>query len=81
VAELGARLTHAYTPPRETLAATSSWLNFEALAARMVLAYPRVAFLPCTCGLHRGVATVATVLIGYEDVKVATEMTTRMRRS
>jgi hypothetical protein len=34
-----------YMPPHETLAATSSWLNSEALAACVE------AFDPCTCGL------------------------------
>jgi hypothetical protein len=68
------------TQPRETLAATSSWPNSEALAARVVLAHPRAAFHLRTCGLRRGVAVVAATLIGYDDVKVAAETAT-MRRS
>jgi hypothetical protein len=67
--------------PRETLAATYSRPNSEALAARMVLAHSRAAFHPCTCGLHRGVAAVVAALIGYDDVKVATETAIRRRRS
>jgi hypothetical protein len=74
------RLT-LYTPPRETLAATSSRLNSEALAARVVLAYSHMAFHPCTCGLFRDAATVAAVLVSSDDMKVATRMTTRMRQS
>jgi hypothetical protein len=46
-----------------------------------VLAHPRTAFHPYTCGLRRGAAAVATVSIDYDDVNVATEMTTRRRRS
>jgi hypothetical protein len=68
-----------YTLPRETLAATSSRPNSEALTACVVLAYPRAAFYPCTCGLRRGAAAVAVVLIGYDHVKVAVETTTRRR--
>jgi hypothetical protein len=70
------RLT-PYTPPRETLAATSSQLNFEALTACVVLAHPRVTFHPCTCGFHRDVDMVATALIDYDHVKVTVETTTR----
>jgi hypothetical protein len=66
-----------YTPSRETLAATSCRPNSEVLAVRVVLAHPHVSFHPCTCGFCRG----AAALIGYEHVKVATEMTTRRRRS
>jgi hypothetical protein len=33
------------------------------------------------CGLYRGAATVAVMLIGYDDVKVAAEMTARRRWS
>jgi hypothetical protein len=75
--EARARLTHAYMPPRETLADTSSRPNFEVLAARVVLAHPHAVFHPCTCGLRRGVAA----LIDYDNAKVAVEMTTRRRRS
>jgi hypothetical protein len=60
-----------HTPPRETLAA-ASWPNSEALAARVVLAHPCVTFHPYTCGLRGGTAVVATTLIGYDDVEVAT---------
>jgi hypothetical protein len=69
-----------YTTPRETLAITSSQPNSEDLAVCVVLVHPRVAFHPCTCGLHRGTATVVAVLIGYNDIKVAMETTTRTRR-
>jgi hypothetical protein len=65
----------SYTSPRETLADTFSRPNSEALAAYVVLAHPRVAFHPCTCGLSRGVAA----LIGYDDIKVVVDTTTRMR--
>jgi hypothetical protein len=68
-----------YTPPRETLAATSSRLNSEALAICVVLAHPRVAFHSCTCGLRRDVAAVAGALIDYDHAKVAVETTTRRR--
>jgi hypothetical protein len=50
--------------------------NSEALAARVVLAHPRKAFHPCTCGLHGGAATVAATLISYDDVEAAVGMTT-----
>jgi hypothetical protein len=50
------------------------------LAVCAVLAHSRAAFYPCTCGLHRGAATVAAVLIGYDDVKVADRTTTRRRQ-
>jgi hypothetical protein len=33
------------------------------------------------CGLCRDTVVVAAVLIGYDDIKVAVEMTTRRRRS
>jgi hypothetical protein len=55
-----------YSSPCETLAATSSWPNSEALAARVVLAYPHVVFHLCMCGLCRGAAVVAATLIGYK---------------
>jgi hypothetical protein len=67
--------------PHETLAVASSRSNSEAIAARVVLAHPRAMFHPCMCGLRRGTAVVATVLIGYDDVKVATKITTRRRQS
>jgi hypothetical protein len=76
---LGARLTHAYTSSRETLAAAFSRSNSEALAARVVLAHPHATFYSCTCGLRRGATTVAAVLIGYDDVNVAVETTTGRR--
>jgi hypothetical protein len=62
-------------PPRETLATASFRPNSESLAVRVVLAHPHVVFHPYTCRLHRGVdaAVVAAVaLIGYDDIKVAT---------
>jgi hypothetical protein len=56
----------------KTLATTSSsWLNPEALAACEVLAHPRVAFHPCTCGLYGGAGVVAATLISCDDVEVA----------
>jgi hypothetical protein len=75
--ELGARLTHAYTPPCETLAAASSRPNSESLATRVVLAHPSAAFHPCTCGFRRGVAMVAAMLIDYDDIKVVAMIITR----
>jgi hypothetical protein len=74
-------LSHAYTLPRETLAATSSRPNSEALIMHMVLAHPHTVFYSCTCGLRRGAGVIIVALIGYNDVKVAAEMTTRRRRS
>jgi hypothetical protein len=62
-----------HTPPHKTLAAAASQLNSEAPTAHVVLAHPRTAFHPCTCGLNRGVAA----LIGYDEVKVPTDTTTR----
>jgi hypothetical protein len=55
-----------YTPPCKTLAAASR-PNPEALAARMVLAHPRMMFHPYTCGLRGGAAAFAAMLIGYDD--------------
>jgi hypothetical protein len=55
-----------YTPPHQTLSAVYR-PSTEAQAARVVLAYPRVMFHPCTCGLHGGATTVAATLIGYDD--------------
>jgi hypothetical protein len=66
-----------YTTSRETLAITSSQPNSEDLAVCVVLVHPRVAFHPCTCGLHRGAATVVATLINYNDVKVVAETATR----
>jgi hypothetical protein len=78
----GARGTEdTYMPPHETLATTSSWLNSKALAMRMVLAHPRATFHPCTCRLRRGTAAVVATVIGYDDMEVATGMTTRRRWS
>jgi hypothetical protein len=68
-----------YTSPRETLAVASSRPNSESLAARVVLAHPRVTFHPCTCGFCRGAATVAAALIGYDDMEVVAGTAT-MRR-
>jgi hypothetical protein len=58
----------AYTSPPETLDATSSQLNSEALAVREVLAHPHMVFHPYTCRFHGGAATVAVVLIDYDDL-------------
>jgi hypothetical protein len=68
-----------YTPPRETLATATSPLNSEALAARMVLAHPHVAFHPYTCGLRGGAIAIATALIGCDHVEVAAETSMRRR--
>jgi hypothetical protein len=66
----------------KTLATTSSSRpNPKALAAREVLAHPHTVFHPYTCGLRVGAAMIAVVLIGYDDMEVATGMTTRKRRS
>jgi hypothetical protein len=70
-----------YTTQGEALAATSSQSNSEALATRVVLAHPHTVFHPCRCGLHRGAATVVAALIGYDNVEVAAETTTRRMRS
>jgi hypothetical protein len=67
--------------PRETLASPTSRSISKALATRVVLAHPRAAFHPCTCGLHGGATTVAVTLIGYNVVEVAAMTTTRRRRS
>jgi hypothetical protein len=56
-----------YMPPRETLAATAFRPTSEALAAYVVLAHPRAAFHPYTCGLRGGAAAFAAALIGYDD--------------
>jgi hypothetical protein len=78
---LGAWLTYAYMPPRETLCVVSSQSNFKVLTARVVLAHLHATFSPCTYGLHRGTAAVTAVLIGYDDVEVAAGTTTQRRRS
>jgi hypothetical protein len=70
-----------YTPPRETLAATTSQPNSEALVTRVVLAHPHTVFHPYTCELHRGTAAVAVALISYDHVEVAVETSTRRRQS
>jgi hypothetical protein len=64
-------------PPRETLAATSSRPNSEALAVRVMLAHTRVMFHLRMCGLR----TCVAALIGYDDVKFAAETAIRRRRS
>jgi hypothetical protein len=71
----------SHTPPRETLAAASSRPNPEALATRVVLAHPYAMFHSCMCGFNRDVVVVAAALIGYDDIKVVAETTTRRRRS
>jgi hypothetical protein len=53
----------SYTPPRETLYTDVSRPNPKALAACVVLAQPRAAFHPCTCGLCGD----ATALIDYDN--------------
>jgi hypothetical protein len=68
-------------PTRETLVVASSWPNSEALAVHVVLAHTHAASHPYTWGLRRGVALVATMLIDYDKVEIATRMTTRRRRS
>jgi hypothetical protein len=57
----------SYTPSRETLAATTSRPNPEALDAHVVLAHPHAVFHPCMCGLRGGAAAVAAVLITYDN--------------
>jgi hypothetical protein len=49
----------------KTLAATSSRPNPKTRTVHGVLAHPRTAFQPCTCGLYGGAVAVATALIGY----------------
>jgi hypothetical protein len=56
-------------------------MNSDAIAARVVLAHPRTAFHPCTCGLHRGANVIVAALISYDDVEVAIWTTTRRGRS
>jgi hypothetical protein len=45
----------------------------------VVLAHPHAAFHLYICGLHRGDAVVDVVLIGYNNVKFAAEITIRKR--
>jgi hypothetical protein len=60
----------------KTLATTSSSRpNPKTLVTREVLAHPHVMFYLCMCGLCVGAATVATALIGYDDVEVTAGMT------
>jgi hypothetical protein len=54
----------------KTLAATYSRPDPETLVAHMVLAHPRMALHPCMYRLHEGAAAVATVLIGYNNVRL-----------
>jgi hypothetical protein len=72
-----------YTPTchhMKTLVTTfSSRPDLETLVAHEVLAHPRVAFHPCTCGLCGGTDAVAAALIGYDDMGVAVGMTMRRR--
>jgi hypothetical protein len=71
-----------HTPTRhhvKTLAATSSWLDPETLAACEVLPHPHAALHPYMCGLRRGAAAVAAALIGYDNMEFAVGMTTRRR--
>jgi hypothetical protein len=62
-----------------TLAATSSRLDLETLAACEVLANPCAVFHSCTCRLRGGVVMVAASMIGYDDVEVVAGTTTRRR--
>jgi hypothetical protein len=64
----GVGLEVAYPAMIETLSATSHGPDIETLARHEVLAYQCTTFHPCMCGLRRGTAAVATVLIGYIDV-------------
>jgi hypothetical protein len=57
-----------YTPPHETLTATSSWPNPNTLAVCEVLPHPRATLHPCTCRLRGGAAAVAAAPIGYDDL-------------
>jgi hypothetical protein len=54
----------------KTLAATSCRPNPETPATCEVLAHPRAAFHPYTCGLRGVAATVAAALISYDDVRL-----------
>jgi hypothetical protein len=65
--------------PHETLVATSSRLNFEAIAVRVVLAHPCAAFHLYMCGLYGGATVVAVVLISYDHMEVAVGMTMKRR--
>jgi hypothetical protein len=79
----GARGVHTPTLHHVKTLATASYSrpNSKALHVRMVLAYPHVAFHPYMCGLYGGAAVIAVALIGYDDVEVATRMTTGRRWS
>jgi hypothetical protein len=80
----GARGTHTSlhaTTWKTLTAASSSQPNSETLTTREMLAHPRAAFHPCMCALRGGAVVVATALIDYDDVEVATETTTRRQRS
>jgi hypothetical protein len=68
-------------PLHVTLDVAFSRPNSKALATHVVLAHPRMAFYPYTCGLHRVSAVVIAMLIGYDDVEVTVRTTTRRRRS
>jgi hypothetical protein len=54
----------------KTLVVTSSWPNPETWTVHEVLAHPRTAFQPCTCGLCGGATVVATELIGYSIARL-----------
>jgi hypothetical protein len=60
------RLGATHSATIETLAATCHGLDVETLVGREVVAHRRTTFNPRMCGLCRGVAAVATVLIGYD---------------
>jgi hypothetical protein len=49
---------HAYMPPCESLANTSSQPNPEILAAHEVIAHPHMMFHPYMCELHGGATAV-----------------------
>jgi hypothetical protein len=62
-----------------TLAATSSQLDLETLAACEVLANPHAVFHSYTCRLRGGVVMVSAAMIGYDDMEVVAGTTTRRR--
>jgi hypothetical protein len=64
-----------------TLTNTASWPNPKNIAACEVLAHPRAAFHPCTCGLRDGATVVAAALISYSDAEVAAGTRTWRRLS
>jgi hypothetical protein len=39
-----------------------------------------MVFFPYTCGLRGGAAMVTVALVGYDDVEIVVETTTRRRR-